>query len=129
MQAIHVDDVVQQMLLQATQPAAVGEAFNATPDPPVSWREFFRHYAELNGKQRWLALPPVLGDIAAPLIDVALRLRNDPYDTAAAIRFLQRWTLYSMDKSRRLLDWEPQVDLARGIESCIPWLREEGLLK
>jgi len=33
-----------------------------------------------------------------------------------------------MDKARELLGWQPQIGLNEGIKSCVPYLREMGLL-
>jgi len=33
-----------------------------------------------------------------------------------------------MTKARDLLGWQPKVDLQTGVERCVPWLREKGLL-
>ncbi len=128
-QTIHVDDVVEQLYIQATHPNAVGETFNAAPDPPPTWRELLGTYASLAGHDSWLSLPPQLGTLVAPPLDGLLSLRGEPHDLPDLAAYIQRRTVYSMDKARRLLDWQPRVDLASGIASCVPWLREQGLLK
>ncbi len=125
---IHVDDVVEQMLVQAMHPAAIGEAFNAVNDPAPSWRGFLGAYSRLAGHQDWLALPPVLAHRIAPVIETALRWQGEPKDVPDLARYIQQTTNYKMDKARELLGWEPQVDLEAGIESCIPWLQAQGLL-
>lgn len=33
-----------------------------------------------------------------------------------------------MDKARELLGWQAQIGLSEGIESCVPYLHERGLL-
>ena len=35
---------------------------------------------------------------------------------------------FSMEKAKRLLDWTPQVTFEKGIQSCVPYLKEIGLL-
>lgn len=126
--AIHIDDLVQQMLIQATHTAAVGEAFHCASDPPPTWRDFLSGYAKLVGHNGWLAIPPVIARVAAPAIEAALLLRGEPKDVPDLAVYSQRQITYSMDKARRLLDWEPQIGLEAGIESCIPWLRQKGWL-
>jgi nucleoside-diphosphate-sugar epimerase len=54
---IHIDDIVDLMVLLATHPAADGEAFNATPEPAPTWREFIGGYSKLSGHQKWLGIP------------------------------------------------------------------------
>jgi nucleoside-diphosphate-sugar epimerase len=50
--AIHVDDVVDLMTVLALHPAAARQAFNCTPDPAPTWREFLGAYAALAGHDR-----------------------------------------------------------------------------
>jgi nucleoside-diphosphate-sugar epimerase len=33
-----------------------------------------------------------------------------------------------MTKARDKLGWQPKTDLVTGIQKCVPWLREQGLL-
>ena len=125
---IHVDDVVRQMILQATAPAAVGKAFHATADPPPTWRDFLGGYAALAGHDRWLALPPILARIVAPVLELALSANSTPKDLPDLAAYYQRRVTYKMDRARDLLGWQPQVNLQAGIDSCALWLREQGLL-
>lgn len=46
---VFVDDVVQAMLLAATRPEAVGEAFVVSYGSGVTWKEFFGYYARMLG--------------------------------------------------------------------------------
>ena len=126
---IHVDDVVDMMLLLATHPAADGEAFNCTPDPSPSWREFLGSYSRLAGHDSWLGLPVWLAQTKAPLIEFILTLRGEPKELPALLAHSQRTVTYKTTKARDLLGWQPTIDLQTGIESCVPYLRETGLLK
>jgi nucleoside-diphosphate-sugar epimerase len=46
---VYVDDMVQALLLAATRPEAVGEAFIISSGASAPWREFFGYYASLLG--------------------------------------------------------------------------------
>ena len=54
---VHIDDVCSLAMLLAEHPNANGEAFNCTPDPGISWRQFLSAYAALKGRKRWIGLP------------------------------------------------------------------------
>ncbi len=125
---IYVDDVVDLMTVLATHPAAVGQAFNCSADPAPSWRKFLGGYSSLAGHNRWLSIPPIVMRPIAPLIELFLTLSGEPQELPQLIDFLQASKTYKMTKARELLGWQPKTDLQTGINNCVPWLREKGLL-
>ena len=125
---IYVDDVVDLMILLATHPAAVGQAFNCSSDPAPTWRDFLGGYSRLAGHNRWLGIPPVIMRPLAPLIELFLTLWGEPQELPILVDFLQASKTYKMTKARDLLGWQPKTDLQTGIDNCVPWLHEVGLL-
>ncbi len=125
---IHVDDVVDLTVLLALHPAAEGEAFNCSVDPAPTWREYLGAYSRLAGHNRWFGIPIPLVKLLAPILELGMRLRGEPQDLPAMLSFVQGRKTYKMDKARDLLGWKPKVDLQSGINSCVPYLREKGLL-
>ncbi len=125
---IHVDDVVDLMVLLAIHPAAESETFNCSSDPAPSWREYLGAYSRLAGHDRWFGIPIPLMKLLAPILEIGMRLRGEPQDLPAMLSFVQGRKTYKMDKARDLLGWSPRVDLQSGIDSCVPYLREKGLL-
>jgi 2-alkyl-3-oxoalkanoate reductase len=126
---IHVDDVIDLLLIAAVHPNAIGETFNCTPDPSPTWREFLEGYARLTGHQSWFGVPPLL---LWPIIQVIARLApkdSRRRDLPDVLPFSQRYITYKTDKARRLLGWTPKVTLQEGIDGTADWLRERGLLK
>ncbi len=126
--AIHIDDVVDLMTVLAVHPAAVSETFNCTPDPAPTWREFLGAYAALAGHDRWLAIPITPLRIVARLVALLAPSYTRFKDLPLVIEFVTSYRRYCMDKARELLGWQPQIGLSDGIQSCVPYLREEGLL-
>jgi nucleoside-diphosphate-sugar epimerase len=126
---IYVDDVVDLMVVLATHPAAVGQAFNCSSDPAPTWRDFLGGYSRLAGHNRWLGIPPVVMRPIAPIIELFLTLQGEPQELPTLVDFLQATKTYKMTKARDLLGWQPKTDLQTGIDQCVPWLREQGLLK
>ena len=125
---IHVDDVVDLMITLATHPAADGQAFNCAPDPAPTWREFLGSYSSLVGHQNWLSLPKPLVKAIAPVAEFGAKLRGEPFDIPQMVDFITSQTTYSMQKAKQLLDWQASVSLEDGVQSCIPFLQEKGLL-
>ncbi|RMG75613.1 MAG: NAD-dependent epimerase/dehydratase family protein [Chloroflexi bacterium] len=125
---IYVDDVVDLMLTLAHHPAAIGEAFNCTPDPSPTWREFLSGYAQLAGHDRWISLPPVMFRAFALIVSALAPKNSQAKDLNDLIPFLTNYITYKMDKARDLLGWQPKVTLNEGIQNCVPYLKEKGLL-
>jgi nucleoside-diphosphate-sugar epimerase len=125
---IYVDDVVDLMTVLATHPEAVGQAFNCSPDPAPTWREFMGGYSRLAGHDRWLAVPPIIMRPIAPIIELFFTLTGEPQELPALVDFLQASKTYKMTKAHDLLGWQPKTDLQTGIDNCAAWLREQGLL-
>jgi nucleoside-diphosphate-sugar epimerase len=125
---IYVDDVVDQLLTLAVHPSADGQAFNCTPDPAPTWREFLGAYSQLAGHQNWQAIPPPLMAAFAGVVMLVSPRHSAGRDLPDIAKFSQKRMSFRTDKARALLNWTPQVDLAAGIAHCAPWLREQGLL-
>jgi nucleoside-diphosphate-sugar epimerase len=127
-QAIHIDDVIDMLLILAEHPAASHQTFNCTPDPAPTWWEYLSAYAALAGHDNWLGLPIPPVKAIARLITLLVPADSRFKDMSLAIEFLTTYRTYHMDKARDLLVWQPRINLHDGIQSCIPYLRELGLL-
>jgi nucleoside-diphosphate-sugar epimerase len=125
---IYVDDVIDLMTTLATHPKADGEAFNCAPDPAPTWRDYLGHYSTLVGHQNWLSLPKPLFKTVAPFAEFGATLLGEPRAIPQMIDFITSKSTYSMQKANNLLDWQPSISLEDGIQSCIPYLQEKGLL-
>lgn len=125
---IYVDDVVDLMLLLASHPKAVGEIFNATPDPSPTWRDYLGAYARLAGHQSWLGVPAPLMKPVAALAGLFAPPNGSLKDLPDLLPFSQRYITYKTTKARELLGWSPRVSLEEGTARCAEWLREKGLL-
>jgi nucleoside-diphosphate-sugar epimerase len=55
--------------------------------------------------------------------------KQDTELSAASVDYIAKeHGRYSIDKARRVLGYEPKVDLEEGMRRCEEWLRAEGLL-
>jgi nucleoside-diphosphate-sugar epimerase len=125
---IYVDDVTDMMLVLATHPAAVGEAFHCTPDPSPTWHEFLSAYARLAGHQRWLSIPPVLFNAVARVVSSFARPHTQARALDDLVYLAQQRVTFKMTKARDVLGWQAGTDLETGVQKCASWLREQGLL-
>lgn len=126
--AIYVDDLIDLCMVAAVHPRADGEAFNAVMDPAPTVREYMGALSGLAGHRSWLGIPvPLMLAVLYPIALLASphsRWKDGP----DIVRFVDRYYNYSMAKARDLLGWQPRIGLEEGIQRCVPWLREKGLL-
>ncbi len=126
---VYVDDLITGLTLLAERPEAAGQVFTLGPARGVPAKEFFGHYYRMLGKRGPICLPTPLAVAAAQAAGTAERLRGNRTElNAASMRYLARPGGYSIDKARRLLGYDPQVDLAEGMRRTEAWLREQRLL-
>ena len=125
---VFLDDVVDLMLTVATHPAAIGEVFNCSIDPPPSQKEYVQAYGRLIGNTSFLGIPTGLvgavGGVIVPFSKRGTYARQLPRN----VRQIDRWVRYPMAKAARLLDWRPRFDLEAGVAATVPWLVDQGLL-
>lgn len=125
---IHVDDVCSLTRVLAEHPSAVGEVFNCSPSPGVTWREFLSAYAALKGRNRWVGVPVPLARLLAPVIALLAPRGALMKDLPALLTANLRQLIYSPEKAQRLLGWTPRYTFAEGVKTCVPYLKEIGLL-
>jgi nucleoside-diphosphate-sugar epimerase len=126
---VYVDDLVDGLLLAATRPEAAGHVFTIAGPSPVTTREFFSHYFRMLGRRGPICAPTSVAVGAARLVGAAERLRGERTEiNAASMLYLARPGGYSIEKARRLLGYEPTVDLDEGMRRTEAWLREQSLL-
>jgi len=125
----YIDDLVSGLVLAAERPEAVGQVFTISGSHGVPAKEFFGHYFRMLGKRGPLCLPTPLAVTAARLAGAAERLRGNRTEiNAASMLYLARPGGYSIEKARRLLGYEPAVDLSEGMRRTETWLREQKLI-
>jgi UDP-glucose 4-epimerase len=96
----YVDDMVDALLLVLERPEAVGEVFNVGNERSVlTILELAEQIRQLMGAPIDINFRPL------HYTDVEMRIPN-------------------IDKARKLLGWEPRVDLEEGLARTIAWYRE-----
>lgn len=126
---VHVDDLVDGLLLAAEHPAAPGQVFTLAGGAGVPYREFFGHYYRMLGKRGPLCLPTGVAVAAATAAAGAAALAGRTTEiNAISMRYFTRTGTYSIAKARRMLGYAPAVGLAEGMARTERWLREERLV-
>jgi dihydroflavonol-4-reductase len=128
---VDVDDVVDQLLLQAERPEAVGQAFFSASDETATVEHLMRLVADLMQVNATTVLvPPALLSLLAAVADVVTTVsgRKLPLNRKLARQLLAPGWTCSIDKAKRLLGYSPKrgipESLARSAQSYLQlgWL-------
>lgn len=127
---LYVENLVDAVELAAERPEAAGEVFTISDGVGVPCREFFGHYSRMLGKGPPPSLPSLAAVGLAAVPEAAARIGGVHTDyKRSAMRWLARPGTYSIAKARRLLGYEPRIELEEGMRMTETWLREHGLLR
>jgi nucleoside-diphosphate-sugar epimerase len=128
---IHVDDLTNIMLKAANYEKALGQAFIAAANAPISMIDMARTIAKaLNKKVRIIRLPigPVF--IAADICNaVCTRLGIQPLLYRRRVAFYTKDRKFDNSKIRNVLDYQPIYDNEKGIIESANWYKKHGWLE
>ncbi len=122
---VHVDNVVQLLLLAATKDAALGQAFNGGDGNTTSWKTYMSDLANT------LDLPPPKSAplwLLKPLSGVIektwrlLNLKKRPPLTKEALNLVGAETIIPIDKAMKLLNYQPHVTYSKGLDQVKNYL-------
>ena len=127
---VHIDDLVDGIILCSTTEAAIGETFIlAGPEAPTL-NEIVRDIAQSLGvpPPRWRV--PVWPVKAAGLLceSLCVPLRIDPPLHRRRVAFFTHHREFDCSKAERLLGYAPKVSPAEGIARTAEWYRAAGHL-
>lgn len=127
---VYVDDLVRGLRLLAERPEAVGEVFILGGPEYRTLNELAALIAEAVAcppPRRHMPLAPVWW--AAALCEaVCVPLRIEPPLYRRRVDFFAKSRAFSIEKARRLLGYQPQVDLTSGVRRTAEWYRAQGYL-
>ena len=127
---VHIDDLVDGILLCSTSEAALGEIFILAGPQAPTLNEIVRHIAHSLGvpEPRWRI--PVWPVEAAALLceSVCVPLRIDPPLHRRRVAFFTHHREFDCSKAMRLLGYAPKVTPAEGIARTAEWYRAAGYL-
>ena len=127
---VHIDDLVDGILLCSTSEAAIGEVFILAGPQAPTLNEIVRDIAHSLGvpEPRWRI--PVWPVKAAGLIceSICVPLRIDPPLHRRRVAFFTHHREFDCSKAARLLGYAPKVSPAEGIARTAEWYRTAGYL-
>ena len=127
----YIDDLIDGILLLAERPEALGETFLLAGPRYTSINELVglvAHAVGVEPPRRRLPLTPLLAaawsceTLCRPLgIEPPLHLRR--------CDFFRKERGFSSDKAKRLLGYQPKIDLEEGLHRTAQWYFEQGHLR
>ena len=131
MDMCHVDDLIRGMLLAAEHPDAIGQTFLLGGEAKT-WSEIGQAAAKALGIQaKPLRLPlPLLFLVAATVHLISLIIRR-PFELNIwrYTDFSQPNWVFSHEKAKRLLGYQPQIPFEEGAAQTARWMLEERWIK
>jgi nucleoside-diphosphate-sugar epimerase len=127
---VYVSDLVSGFKLLATRPEAVGEAFILGGGQVCTLEELTRLIADAVGAPPpRVHLPARPFQLAGSLLErLLVPLGIEPPVYRRRVDFFTKSRAFSIDKARRMLGYEPSVDLRTGIRRTAKWYADHGQL-
>lgn len=125
---VYVDDVVSAFFRAAERPEAQGEALIVAGPRACTLRELVDEVARATGASRFgirLPLRPMLA-AAAVVEDVSRVLHVEPPIYRRRMDFFWSDSEFDTSRARRLLAWEPRVDVREGVRRTLDDYRRLG---
>jgi nucleoside-diphosphate-sugar epimerase len=127
---IYIDDLVDGLVLAAGLQQGAGQVFTLAHGKGVTCAEFFGHHWRWLGRKG--SIPSLPRNVAIGLAEAGAKLARLTGKSSemgrGTIGLLSRRGTYSIEKARRLLGFEPKVDLAEGMRRSEAWVRSSGLV-
>jgi nucleoside-diphosphate-sugar epimerase len=127
---IYVDDLINGLHLSATTDRAIGEIVALAGKEPLTTNQMVATIANEMGRKisRWrVPLPPFL--IVATILETTLRpLGIQPPIHRRRMDFFRKSFEFSLQHSRRVLNFQPEYDFKWGVSETAKWYTEMGFL-
>jgi len=131
MEFLYVENLVQALLLAEKKKEAIGETFNITDGCSYKISRVIKTIAkELNVSHKGRPMPISIGILAGFFIEMLGKLMgfHPPFSRSAVDWMSRNRNVYSCEKARRILGYNPTIDLSEGIRRTVSWYKERGLL-
>lgn len=127
---VYIDDLIDALILAGQVPEAEGEAFLIGGEKYLTLNELTRDIAKTFGvhlKNIHLPVFPVRA-LATVMEFIFKPLRIEPPLFRRRVDFFTKNRAFDISKAKRLLGYQPKMDIGNGIKLTIDWYKREGLL-
>ena len=118
---VHVDDVVQALLLAATHPAAAGQTYFVTDGRPYSGGELYRLIRQALGRSmpRWAVPAAALWGLVALVDSLRWLIGYRDRKASAMLDKLLGWACFDSRRIVNELGYQPVWDLERALPGLL----------
>ncbi|MFL7795184.1 MAG: NAD-dependent epimerase/dehydratase family protein [Anaerolineae bacterium] len=128
----YATNVVDVILCAGDSEVSVGQAYNASDGSEITWRQYVDRLADIVGvPSPRIVVPHRLAYFIGWTMEMVygvLRIQARPLLTRMAAELFSTNQGFSVEKARRELGYEPQVDFDEGMRRVETWLRETGAI-
>jgi nucleoside-diphosphate-sugar epimerase len=120
---VHIDDLLDSLLLCAERAQASGRSYNIAGERPVTVRELATAISRaLNRELPTGSIPLWLANIASDIFAVTPGIRGEHAPlTRSRVQFLTHSRIYDISRARAELGYSPKVGLEEGMELTAAW--------
>jgi len=126
----YIDDLIEGFVLAGTSPRAVGEVFTIAGPRYTTLKELVGMIADVLGRPHPRLRIPFAPVYAASVVSerVCGWLNVSPFLYPRRVEFFSKDRAFDTGKAKRMLEYQPAVDLEEGLLKTAAWYREAGLL-
>jgi nucleoside-diphosphate-sugar epimerase len=131
MEFLYVENLIQALLLAEKKEEAIGETFNITDGCSYKISLVIETMAKaLNVNCKGRPMPIALGVLAGIVIETLGKIIgfHPPFSRSAVDWMSKNRNVYSCEKAKLILGYNPSIDLPEGIRRTVSWYKERGLL-
>ena len=126
----YVENLAHGLALCVTHPDAARQIFVLADPWEVTWKDLFTRFTRALGvRDMWIDAPmlPLMAPVLAwELLYRALDIQTPPTLTRYRLLVAGRDCHFTSEKARRILGFQPQVDLDEAVRRTVAWYRGEG---
>ena len=109
---VHVDNLIDAMLLAAENPAAIGKIYNIGDGFGLTWKQYFTDLARIGGAPAPKVTPLWIGKLLANTVEpiwYGLKLKGRPPITYEAFNLVASNAQFPITRAQKELGYQPRV--------------------
>jgi len=127
LQPIYIDDLIDGIIL-AVQKGRIGESYIMCGPETVTVRDYFNYFLQMTGRKKIPSLSKKVSLKIGALAELVTKYTPLSITTTEVIRGIIMQAIYSNEKARRELGFEPKFYLEEGMKKVKKWLQKEGYI-